>query len=164
MKSVDEEKLKEAFVRVANRVMKDSDGFISKMMVNIEKVLNESRSSQEIEIIDGKLSDLREQVTNLVRLNTKSGLDRDIYEEEYNRLILEMDDLRKLRSEYTKVEFECINNFSKIKQIEKMLNSSELISEFDDDIFRTMVEQIKVKSLVEVEFILKSGIPIEEIL
>jgi len=95
MKSVDEDKLKEAFVRVANRVMKDSGGFISKMMMNIEKVLNESRSSQEIEFIDGQLAELREQVTNLVRLNTQSGLDREIYEEEYNRLVLEMDELRK---------------------------------------------------------------------
>lgn len=164
MKSVDEEKLKEAFVRVANRVMKDSGGFISKMMANIEKVLNESRSSQKIEFIDGKLLDLREQVTNLVRLNTQSGLDRDIYEEEYNRLVLEMDALRKQRSEYTKTEFECINNFSKIKQIEKMLNNSEFISGFDDDIFQAMVERINIKSIVKAEFVLKSGIPVEEIL
>ena len=48
--------------------------------------------------------------------------------------------------------------------IEKVLNSGEFISEFDDEIFQAMVERIKVKSIVKVEFILKSGIPVEEIL
>ncbi|HOV28339.1 MAG TPA: recombinase [Pseudobacteroides sp.] len=45
-----------------------------------------------------------------------------------------------------------------------MLNSTEFILGFDDDIFQAMVERINIKSIVKAEFVLKSGIPVEEIL
>ncbi len=51
MKAVDEEKLKAAFVRVANKVIKDSDGFIKKMMGNIEKVLNENKDQHLLSVL-----------------------------------------------------------------------------------------------------------------
>ncbi len=164
MKAVDEEKLKAAFIRVANKVIKDSDGFIKKMTDNIEKVLNENKNDEELNIIDSKLEMLKEQITNLIRLNSRSNIDRDIYDEEYNRLAVETENLRSKRLAYTKTEMEFKNNYSRIREIEKMLNERELIDSFDEELFRVMVEKIKVVSLVEVEFFLKTGVVVREIL
>lgn len=158
MKEVDEEKLKAAFIRVANKVIKDSDGFIKKMTDNIEKVLNENKNDEELNIIDSKLEMLKEQITNLVRLNSRSSIDRDIYDEEYNRLILEMENLRSQRLAYTKTEMECKNNYSRVRKIEKILNGHEMIKRFDEELFGGLVEEIRVISLVEVEFVLKTGV------
>ncbi|WP_069649000.1 recombinase family protein [Caloranaerobacter ferrireducens] len=164
MKAVDEEKLKAAFVRVVNKVIKDSDGFIKKMMGNIEKVLNENKDEAKLKTIDSRLAELREQITNLIRLNSRSSIDSDIYDEEYNRLVLEMENLRSQRLAYTKTEMECKNNYSRVREIEKILNEYELINSFDEELFRVLVEKIKVVSLIEVEFVLKTGVMVREIL
>ncbi len=139
------------------------------MMDNIEKVLNENRNDEELNTIDSKLEMLKEQITNLIRLNSRSNIDRDIYDEEYNRIALEMENLRSKRLAYTKTEMEFKNNYSRIREIEKMLNERELIDSFDEELFRVMVEKIKVEkikvvSLVEVEFVLKTGVVVREIL
>jgi len=134
------------------------------MTDNIEKVLNENKNDEELNTIDSKLEMLKEQITNLIRLNSRSNIDRDIYDEEYNRIALEMENLRSKRLAYTKTEMEFKNNYSRIREIEKMLNERELIDSFDEELFRVMVEKIKVVSLVEVEFVLKTGVVVREIL
>jgi hypothetical protein len=164
MNAVDEEKLKAAFVRVANKVIKDSDGLIKKMMGNIEKVLNENRNEEEIKLIDSRLEELREQITNLIRLNSKNSIDRDIYDDEYNRLFEEMENLRSKRLSYKEAEIEYKNIYSRVKEIEKTLNRHDKIDSFDEELFRILVENIRVVSLVEVEFVLKTGVVIREIL
>ncbi|WP_427340912.1 hypothetical protein [Caloranaerobacter sp. DY30410] len=164
MKAVDEEKLKAAFVRVANKVIKDSDGFIKKMISNIEKVLKENKDEVKLKTIDSRLVELRKQVTNLIRLNSRSSIDSDIYDEEYNRLVLEMENLRSQRLAYTKTEMECKSNYSRVREIEKILNDHEIIKKFDEELFGVLVVQIRVVSLVEVEFILKTGVEVKEII
>ena len=45
-----------------------------------------------------------------------------------------------------------------------MLRGQGLLKEFDEDLFTALVEQIRVKSLVEVVFVLKVGVEVREIL
>jgi len=75
-----------------------------------------------------------------------------------------MENLRSQRLTYTKTEMECKNNYSRVREIEKMLNSHELIKSFDEELFRVLVEKIRVVSLVEVEFVFKTGVVVMEIL
>lgn len=45
-----------------------------------------------------------------------------------------------------------------------MLRGQEIVKEFDDDLITALVEQIRVKSLVEVVFVLKAGVEVREVL
>ncbi|WP_238457698.1 recombinase [Desulforamulus ferrireducens] len=45
-----------------------------------------------------------------------------------------------------------------------MLRGKEIVKEFDEDLFTLLVERIRVKSLVEVVFVLKAGVEVREIL
>ena len=38
------------------------------------------------------------------------------------------------------------------------------IDKFDEEIFRRVVEKVKVRSMVEVEFVFKAGVEVREIL
>ncbi|MDK2800544.1 MAG: hypothetical protein PWP27_1191 [Clostridiales bacterium] len=75
-----------------------------------------------------------------------------------------MENLRSQRLAYTKTEMECKNNYERVREIEKILNGHEMIKKFDEELFGVLVEQIRVVSLVEVEFILKIGVVVREIL
>ena len=164
MKAVDEEKLKKAFVRMVNRQIKDTDKFISRMLENIEKVFAERANSVDVAAIDKRLEELREEMERLVKLNVKANLDADIYGEEYARITGEMEELRQQRSAFTQAEFKRKDTLARVREIEKMLRGQEIVKEFDEDLFAALVEQIRVKSLVEVVFVLKAGLEVREIL
>lgn len=164
MKAVDEEKLKKAFVRMVNRQIKDTDKFISRMLENIEKVFTEKANSVDVAAIDKRFNELREEMERLVKLNVKANLDADIYGEEYARITNEMEELRQQRSAFTQAEFKRKDTLSRVKEIEKMLRGQEIVKEFDDDLFTALVEQIRIKSLVEVVFVFKAGLEVRDIL
>jgi len=164
MKAVDEEKLKQAFVRMVNRQIKDTDKFISRMLENIEKVFAERANSVDVAAIDKRLEELREEMERLVKLNVKANLDADIYGEEYARITGEMEELRQQRAAFTQAEFKRKDTLARVREIEKMLRGQEIVKEFDEDLFTSLVERIRVKSLVEVVFVLKAGVKVREIL
>lgn len=75
-----------------------------------------------------------------------------------------MDELRQQRLTFTQAEFKRKDTLSRIREIEKMLRAQDLLKEFDEDLFIAIVEQIQVKSLVEVVFVLKAGLEVREVL
>lgn len=165
MKAVSEEKLKAAFVKSINKIIKNKDEFIEKLMKNINKVLENKKDDTELQKINERLEELKEQMMNLVRLNVRSGLDNQIYDEEYQRLEEEMQQLKEKKTEFDNVEAVREKGIQKVKEIKKVLDGKEdIIKEFDEELFMQMVEKVRVVSLVEVEFVLKSGIVVKGIL
>ena len=75
-----------------------------------------------------------------------------------------MDELRQQRSSFTQAEFKRKDTLSRVREIEKMLRGQDLLKELDEDLFEALMEQIRVKSLVEVVFVLKAGVEVREIL
>jgi hypothetical protein len=94
----------------------------------------------------------------------KANLDDEIYGEEYARITNEMEELRQQRAAFTQAEFKCKDALSRVREIEKMLRGWDVVEKFDEELFTTLVEQIRVKSLVEVVFVLKDGVEVREIL
>ncbi|WP_160678043.1 recombinase family protein [Clostridium sp. C8-1-8] len=165
MQAVDEEKIKAAFVKSLNKVIENKEAFISNMMENINRVLESKEDSNEPKVINERLEELKEQMMNLVRLNVRSGLDNQIYDEEYQRLEEEMQQLKEKKAKFDNTELIREKGLQKVKEIKKVLDGREdIIKKFDDELFSQMVEQVKVISLVEVEFVYKMGVSIKEIL
>ncbi|AQS59656.1 MAG: hypothetical protein JG775_1769 [Defluviitaleaceae bacterium] len=65
---------------------------------------------------------------------------------------------------FTQAEFKWKDTLARVRGIEKMLRGKEIVKEFDEDLFTLLVERIRVKSLVEVVFVLKAGVEVREIL
>jgi len=155
-------KLKEAFGRMVNRQVEDKDAFISKMLENIEKVFVEKANSFDVTAIDKRLDELWEEMERLVKLNVKANFDADIYGEEYVRISGEMDELKAMRAFFTQAEFKRKDAISRVREIEKKLLGQNLLKEFNEDLFIAKVEQIRVNSMVEVVFVLKTGFEVRE--
>ncbi|GAA0788048.1 hypothetical protein [Hathewaya limosa] len=165
MKAVDEEKLKAAFVKSINKIIENKEEFIKKLMKNINKVFESKEDEEEVKGINERLQELKEQMMNLVRLNVRSGLDNQIYDEEYQRLEEEIQKLKEKKAKFDNTDLIREKGFQKVKEIKKLLkNKEDILKEFDEELFMQVVEQVKVISLVEVEFVFKSGIIGKEIL
>ncbi|KEI03001.1 recombinase family protein [Clostridium botulinum] len=165
MKAVSEEKLKAAFVKSINKIINNKEDFIKKLMKNVNMVLENKEDETEVKAINEKLEQLKEQMMNLVRLNVRSSLDNQIYDEEYQRLEEEMQKLKEKKAKFDNTDLIREKGLQKVKEIKKVLAGREdIIKKFDDELFTQIVKQVKVISLVEVEFVYKSGAKIKEIL
>lgn len=162
MPALDEEKLQEAFVRVVNQLITDKDSLISRMLENIEKVFHEQVSAVDLATIDRKLEALRGEMAALVKLNLTAGVDDEIYGEEYNRIADGMEDLRNKRSSVTHAETMRQETLARMGEIAGFLREMDSVCEFDEELFGMLVERIKVINLVQVEFVLRSGIGVVE--
>lgn len=164
VQAVNEEKLQEAFVRVANRLLTDKDTLISCMLENIEKVFREQTSAVDLAAIDGELQELQGELTALVKLNLKTGIDDSIYSEEYSWIAGRMEELKSKRSSVTEAEIVRQETLTRMREITGVLRSMDTVGEFDEELFKMLVEQIKVINLVQVEFVLQSGVGFIEII
>jgi len=75
-----------------------------------------------------------------------------------------MEELRQERSAITQAEFKRKETLLRVRETEKMFRGKEFVKEFDEDLFKALVVQIRVKSLVEVVFVLKAGVEVREVL
>lgn len=165
MQAVDEEKLKVEFIKSINKVIENRETFISNMMENINRVLESKEDSNELKAINERLEELKGQMMSLVRLNVRSGLDNQIYDEECQRLEEEMQQLKEKKAKFDNTDLIREKGLQKVKEIKKILAGREdIIKKFDDELFLQMVEQVNVISLVEVEFVYKMGGVTKEIL
>jgi len=160
--TLDEEKLQKAFVRVVNRLLTDKDILISGMLENIEKVFRAQTSVIDLEAIDGEVKELHGELAALVKLNLKTGIDDTIYSEEYNRIASKIEELKRKRSLVSEAEIMRQETLSRMKEITEVLRSMDTMGDFDEELFKMLVERIKVMNLVQVEFVLRSGIGIIE--
>lgn len=165
MKAVDEEKLKVAFMRSINKIIQHKDTFIKSMLENINKILDGKEEDGEFQEINSRLEELKEQMLNLVRLNVRSSLDNQIYDEEYQRIEQHIQELKHRKAAFDNKELIRDKALKKAEEVEKILGSrNELLRRFDEGLFTEMVEQVRITSLVEVEYIYKTGLVIKEIL
>jgi site-specific DNA recombinase len=158
MDAVGEEKIKEAFVRVANQVIADRDVFIRRMTENVEQVYLVKASTVDVTAIDARLGELRQEMSALVKLNLTAGVNTEIYAEEYKRINGEMEDLQDKRSVVTRAEIVRRETLEKVQEIAKVLRVLDGVLEFDEGMFGTLVERIRVLNMVQVEFVLRAGV------
>ena len=156
--------MQEAFVRVVNRLLADKDTLISCMLENIEKVFREQASVVDLAAIDGELKELQGEFAALVKLNLKTGIDDTIYGEEYSRIAGRIEELKSKRSSVTLAEIVRQETLGRMRDITEVLRSMDTLREFDEELFGILVERIKVMNLVQVEFVLRSGVGVTEII
>jgi len=112
----------------------------------------------DLALIDSELKELNGELAALVKLNLRTGIDDTIYSEEYSRIGGRIQELKNKRSSVTVAEITRQETFGRMKEITEVLRSRDMIGEFDEGLFKMLVEQIKVINLVQVEFVLQSGV------
>jgi site-specific DNA recombinase len=164
-KSVKEKALEQAFVRAMNQVIGGKETFINMLMQNIYKGLENIEQEYTMEQIDARLVELQQELMSLVRLNAKTGLDTRVYDKEYSTLAAEIEMTRDRRQKLKDAEAERVLHINRIQEIEKYLNAQESpLEKFDGDLFRRLIEKVKVQSMVEAVFVFKTGVEVREIL
>jgi len=164
-KAVDEETLKNAFIKVFNQLYENREGFTKTMAENIEKVLLSKPSDKEIEFLDNKIYELKTELKRLIRFQTTNGIDDEVYREEYKRVSDELGEFRDKRAKFDDDSILKENLKVRIDNIIEIIKSrQEALAEFDEEIFNALVEKIEIISPTHFVFELKSGVRVEEVI
>lgn len=164
MDSVPEQRIKDAFVKAFNKAFSNKEMFLSRLNKNIQKVIDTKNDIEVIAKIDMKIEELKEELKRLVHINTKSSIDSEIYNDEYFRIASDLEECRKKKMHYSNNILRKTDIQVKTESIKEILKlRKDILTEFDEELFIDVVDSVVIKSPVQIEFILSSGIKLEEI-
>jgi len=150
MKTVKEKALEQAFIRVMNRLIGSKETFIPQEIPKIEE-------EDTLEELQGRIEEIQSQMMSLA----KSGFD----EKEYSTLAGEIDLLRERMQRLKGKQTEQVLRVKWVQELQNyFIEQENEISKFDEELFRRVVDKVKVRSMVEVEFVFKAGVGAREIL
>ncbi|ADO57892.1 hypothetical protein [Paenibacillus polymyxa] len=89
-KSVNEQILHSAFVRLFNRMYENKKEFIKTLKGNIESILLSKVEQEPLLDIEGLMQQLKSDLKELVNLKLRNQIDEIVYDEETNRLSSEL--------------------------------------------------------------------------
>ncbi|WP_348621595.1 recombinase family protein [Paenibacillus polymyxa] len=164
-KSVDEQVLHSAFVRLFNRMYENKERFMKTLKANIESVLSSRVEQKSLLDIEGQMQQLKSDLKELVNLKLRNQIDETVYDEETNRLSNELNELRQQKLTLDKEEEQKANIKERVDEIIQVLSLREdILKQFDDNLFNALVEKITILSPAHFVFTLKSGMSIDEII
>ncbi|MFL0194819.1 recombinase family protein [Clostridium sp. WILCCON 0269] len=162
-KSVDERILEKAFVDVFNRLKNYSEDFIETISKNIEKVLSKRAENIDLIEIETRIESAKEELKELIKLQTKGKMDEEVYSEEYARLSGELEKLRQEKAKIEKGKLDVKQYKQRVAEIIKVIKEQEsLLTKFDDKIFNALVDKIEIISPTHFVFVLRNGMRVEE--
>jgi DNA invertase Pin-like site-specific DNA recombinase len=144
MKAVKEKDLEKAFVRVMNKIIANREAYL------VQEVESAASNYEEI---DAKLEELQQELMDAIRNNQEYSTD-------------EIERLQALKQKVKSDEVDRAWKGRMVREFKAYLDArgSEQVDKFDGDLFRKLVEKVRVESMVEVEFVFKAGVEVREIL
>ena len=164
-KAIAELKMERAFVGAINQVLGGREAFLDRVFANIYESLDSIEHEFNEEQINKRLAEIQQEIMSMVRLNAKTGLDTGSYDKEYSQLTAELERFRGLRQKLKDQEAQKVIRIQRVDELRQFVHEQETpLIRFDGELFRRLVEKVRVMSPVEVTFVFKTGAEVKEVL
>lgn len=154
---VTDEEVKEWFISAINKLIENKDEVIENMKVLLEICSDTKSIQEEITASKSRMVELSDLVDSLVYENAKVAQDQMAYQEKYDRYANEYKGLEERLEALTT---ELHNKKSQSKSVQEFihyLSDKDLVTDFDDKLWYTMVDKVVITSKEEVNFHFKNG-------
>ena len=163
MKAVDDITLKAVFVRVFNRIYEAKEDFFKRFDDNIGKVLKQNEKCEDVLRVDREIENISGKIKELVRKQIKGELEESTFDRKYRGLKDILQEFKNRRNSLSYDDEKYKELLERNKKIKKFIEGREgTITEFDDDIFGNLIENIVVITPTHLEFHFKNGMVVEE--
>ena len=150
-KPVKEEYLKQAFVNFINR-LNGSDDFMEKLQGNISVCVTD-KLEYELKILDEQILKLQSELLDIQKAKMYCKGNDNGYNKQLAEIVTSIEGLTVKRNE-TAIQNEGLKLAQfRLEEICKLLGNKELLTEFNETLFRALVEQIVVREDREIEFL-----------
>lgn len=163
IKQIPEQKIYNSFIALYNKLKINYSTIFSPLLSQLQELKNKKFSdNQQYMEISKEIAKLKEQTHVLARLKTKGFMDETKFLEQTAEINIQIE---KLNREQRKIaqsddEDEVIEQIKEIASI--IENGTDLMAEFDEVMFESLVEKIIVKNQTMLEFHLYGGLKFTE--
>ena len=162
MKAIREDIIKEAFLTMWNKLVSNYKNILIPLLESLKGLRTNEEQEEEIKDLNNKIMELTEQSYILSRVVSKGYIDSAIFIERQNALTVEIEATKKRRNQL-------LDNNGFEKEIEGTLRlldlikySSEVMEEYDENLFIHTVEKIIIGKDYEVTFKLINNLELTE--
>ena len=156
--NINEEEIKNIFTEVFNNMVENRDEILNTLKLVTEEITDISRVEEKRKKKKEKLQAAGIALKNCIEENMHTTLNQEEYEENFKNLEIEYD---KIKTEIAKLENAKAVQIAKQKEIyaymQKLKNSNKIVSEFDEELFQSLVEHITVNTDKTLVFKFKDG-------
>lgn len=140
--AIKEEDLERTFIGVMRDIVTDKDGFINKVIANIEEVVKNRQSETSTEEIDAKIISIQNEMIGLVRDMTVANTAE--ISAKTQEMLGEIERLKHVKETTIAEGLALERDLSRMDNLREMLNSDELFDKFNADIFRRVVDKVLI--------------------
>lgn len=160
-KPIKEESIKDAFVRALNSLIKNKTEIFEMLQKAAVGAISDD-CSDAVNEIDGKLEILQNEMADMFTAKQAGTIATEKYEKESARIQRELDELNLEREEIISEQSKVQLAEYRADAVKNLLVTGKILDEFDKDIFKSLVKQIRVISerMIEIEF--ECGIKVRE--
>ena len=156
-----EDEIKEAFVRVVNRLITDKEGILTELR-DVQDLLTGTVELEERQkVLAEQMNTDADAVQELIAENARVAQDQEAYQVRYEALVSRFE---ATKAEYDRVTDEIQMRGIRRREIDRFIQQVEklpAITEFDEALWGSLVEFITVNAKDDIVFTLTSGMEIK---
>ena len=156
-KGISEESLKKAFVEALNSLVTDVDDIKNTIKSTITSLLT-NKPTNELDAIDQKISDLQEEMMNLHKNKTSGKINQTEYGRNGDKISRKIEELKEQKEELLNSYASNELTIKRVEEINKALDTIQINDEFNEDLFRRLVESVTINDRCKITFKFKVGI------
>lgn len=161
--TIDEYIIHDAIKDAINSLVDDKEEFISNLLSSLYTIMGKNTQFINEEALDYQLEKLKDEMYALVEENAKSGIDDTTFDKRYEEIAAERKRLLKMKNEYTERRLIHDTYNQRVSEMQRFLEDNHYtMEEYDDDLTRQLIENIKIISDDKMIIKFKSGIEIEQ--
>nr|DAT59255.1 MAG TPA: integrase [Caudoviricetes sp.] len=161
MKYIREDDLNRVFLTMMNKLRFGNDLVLKPLLISIT-TSSSKKNANSVEDIEKEMKSNEEQRKQLNVLLTKGYLERPVFAEAHNKLVMEYEHLTAKRDLLFRMDDAGYTMEQALKELVDFLNSAEPFTEWDEFLFERFIEKVKVITREEVEFEFKCGLKLKE--
>jgi len=161
MKYIPESNFEYAFVTMMNKLIFGHQAVLRPLLMGLRSISSED-SVAKLHDLDIKLEENVEQRKVLVGLMTKGYLDPAVFNKGNNELLQEAERIQRQKESISRFINSDNINLHEVSELLQYATKSEMLNNFDGELFTRFVERILVYSRTEIGFELKCGITLNE--
>ncbi len=158
-----EEPLHNAIMTAINNVVEDNGEFIGAFRENVIRVIGGHSTKGIPTEHDEKIESLQKEMLSLIEENAKLRAVTDDFDDEYKRISEEINELKKAKIKLVQEKKQVESYGERLNEMDSTLKTIRpQVREFDEDLVRRLIKNIKVNKGERLEIQFESGIVMEQ--
>lgn len=159
---VTEEEIKAWFLSAINQLLSNREEIMANTELLIEMAKDTSPLEDTIDELERKLETIRQDIEDLVDRNARKAQNQELYQKEYETLLIEYQEKQKELHEVASALKEQESKSIRLNGfIHQLKQQDDLITDFNQELWQTSVERMDIKEDKKISLTFKNGVRID---